>query len=168
MKKVIGLVMMLLIVYIAFKSLVFLPSLTNLIIGPNKSPFQIGTDYVEQMNAVYPYNGQNTVQNKNIVLQNSQTKTKIVGKITLEKLNGNLILTVESANPGRDDLSIWLTDTSEVTNDTNFVDFGKLLKSSSIRQYFVDMKGSDLSFERYKNILIVDSNYQVYARILLK
>ncbi len=159
---------MLLIVYMAFKALVFLPSFTNLIIGPNKSPLQIGTDYVEQINDIYPYNSHDMIQNKNIVLQNSSTDTKIVSKVTLKKLNGNLILTIESANPMREDLSIWLTDTSEVTNDTNFVDFGKLLKSSSIRQYFVDMKGSDLSFEQYKNILIVDSNYQVYEKIMLK
>ena len=128
-KKVIGLILVCIIFYLAIKALVFLPSLTNLVIGPNKSPFQVGTDYVDQVNAIYPYNGQATAKNTSTVY-NSDTNTKIVSKITLEKLNGKLILSTEASNP-KNDLNIWLTNTPEITSATEYIDFGTLVKSGS-------------------------------------
>ena len=167
-KKFIGLILVLIIFYFAIKALVFLPALSNLVIGPNKSPFQIGTDYVDQINAIYPYNQNAKIQTKNRqVTYASNTRTNIVGKVTLEKSNGKLILSVESANP-KTDLNIWLTNNPEITSETEYVDFGKLVKSESIKQYVIDMKGGDISFAEYNNILIVDANYKLYARIPLK
>ncbi len=167
-KKVIGLILVLIIFYLAIKALVFLPALTNLVIGPNKSPFQIGTDYVDQVNAIYPYNSQGQIKNTSTVY-NSDTKTNIVRKVTLEKLNGKLILSVEVANPNAD-LNIWLTNTPEVISTTEYIDFGTLVKNESIMQYVIDMKGGDISFAEYRYVLIVDtkSDYKVYARIILK
>lgn len=167
-KKVIGFILVLIIFYLAIKALVFLPSMTNLIIGPNKSPFQVGTDYVDQVNAIYPYNNQGKVKNISTVY-NSDTKTTIVSKVTLEKLNGKLILSVESANP-KNDLNIWLTNTSEITNKTEYIDFGTLLKNEGIVQYVIDMKKGNISLTEYKYILLVDtkSDYKIYAKITLK
>lgn len=167
-KKVIGFILVLVIFYLAIKMLVFLPSLTNLVIGPNKSPFQIGTDYIDQVNTIYPYNNKGGTK-KIATVYNSDTNTNIVSKVTLEKLNGKLILSVESANP-RNELNIWLTNTPAVSSATEYIDFGTLLKNESIVQYTIDMKGKDISFAEYKYVLLVDvkAGYQVYARIVLK
>lgn len=168
-KKFIGLVLVLIIFYIGIKSIVLLPVFTNLIIGSNKSPFQIGTDYVNQINQIYPYDSQGLPENKNLYIYSSDTNTSIVGKITLEKLNGKLIMTVESSNP-KANLNIWLVNTPEITSETEYIDFGKLTKSPSIIQYIVDMKGGDISFKEYNTVFLVDTNagYQAYAKILLK
>ncbi len=167
-KKVIGFILVLVIFYLAIKALVFLPSLSNLAIGPNKSPFQVGADYIDQVNTIYPYNNQGRAK-KISTVYNSDTNTNIVRKVTLEKLNGKLILSVEAANP-RNELNIWLTNTSEVTSETEYIDFGTLLKNEAITQYTIDMKGKDISFAEYKYVLLVDvkAGYQMYARILLK
>ncbi|MBC7982010.1 hypothetical protein H7X65_02955, partial [Candidatus Parcubacteria bacterium] len=105
----------------------------------------------------------------NASIYNSDTNTGVVGKVTLEKTNGKLILSIEAADP-KMDLNIWLTNTSEVTSKTEYVDFGLLTKNPSIVQYVVDMKGGDISFAEYKHVLIVDakSDYKVYAKVILK
>lgn len=162
-KKLIGLVLILVIFFLAIKALVLLPTFTNLIIGDNKSPFQIGTDYVNQVNQVYPtYN-----TNAQYRYDNS-TDSRYVGRITLEKIDGKLILSVESSNVAPNQkLNIWLTNNSQVTNQTEYIDFGTLYKDGSIRQYVVDMKGGDISFDKYKYILLVDEKYNVYKIINL-
>jgi hypothetical protein len=168
-KKFIGLVLMFVIFYLAVKSLVFLPQLTNLVIGPNKSPFQVGTDYVNQKNEIYPYGNDGKAKKENVYAYGINTNTDIVGKITLEKLNGKLILTTESSNSNAN-LNIWLVNTPEITSETEYIDFGKLIKSQSILQYTVDMKGSDISFKEYNTVFLVDTSagYQPYAKIILK
>lgn len=173
-KKVIGLILVCIIFYLAIQALVFLPALTNVVIGPNKSPFQIGADYANQAAGIYPTYDMNGKVVKNTAVQNTTvhnatTETNIVGKVTLEKINGRLILTVESANP-KTDLNIWLTNTPDVSSKTEYVDFGLLSKSESIIQYVIDMKGGDLSFAEYRYVLLVDtkSGNQVYAKITLK
>ncbi len=159
-RKLIGLILVLIIFYIAVKALVFLPYFTNLVIGNNKSPFQIGTDYVNQVNQIYPqYNNQQ-------IRYNANTDTKYVGRITLEKIEGKLILSIEGANTNTP-LNIWLTNTAEVTNKTEYIDFGRLSNDESIRQYIIDMKGGDISFDEYKYILLVDEKYKIYKSIVL-
>jgi hypothetical protein len=168
-KKFIGLVLMFVIFYLAIQSLVFLPQLTNLVIGENKSPFQVGTDYVNQINEIYPYGNETQFGNKGRIAYNSNTANNIVGKVTLEKINGKLIMSVESANP-KANLNIWLVNTPEITSKTEYIDFGKLIRSESILEYVIDMKGGDISFEEYNTVFLVDTNagYQAYAKILLK
>lgn len=157
-RKLIGLVLILIIFYLAIKALVFLPYFTNLIIGNNKSPFQVGTDYVNQINQIY-----NTNPNQQIKYGNN-LDAKYIGRITLEKVNGKLILSIEGANTDLD-LNVWLTNNPQITNQTEYVDFGKLYNSESIRQYIIDMKGGDISLNLYKYILLVDKDYNIYKRI---
>jgi len=168
-KKFIGLILMFIIFYLAIKSLVFLPQFTNLVIGQNESPLQIGTDYVNQVNQIYPYDSNGNAKNNNIYSYGVNTNTNLVGKITLEKLNGKLMLTTESSNP-KSNLNIWLVNTPEISNKTEYIDFGKLVKSESSMQYMVDMKGGDISFEEYNTVFLVDvsSGYKPYAKIVLK
>ncbi len=161
-KKFIGLLLIFFIFYLAIKALVFLPFFTDLIIGKNRSPFQVGTDYVNQVNDIYPYN-------KDSFVYNNDTKTNIIGKVTLEKNSGKLIMYIESADP-KSDLNIWLVNTPEITNKTEYIDFGKLIKNNSIMQYVIDMKGADISLGEYNTVFLVDVNagYQAYAKIILK
>lgn len=168
-KKFIGLVLMFVIFYLGIKSLVFLPQLTNLVIGPSKSPFQVGTDYVNQINEIYPYGNDGKAKKENVYAYGANTNTDIVGKITLEKLNGKLMLTTESSNTNAN-LNIWLVNTPEITSETEYIDFGKLTKSQSVIQYRVDMKGGDISFKEYNTVFLVDiaAGYQPYAKIILK
>ena len=174
LRKLIGLILILMIFYFAIKALVFLPFFTNLVIGDNKSPFQVGTDYVNQVtkeaSQVYstaPY-GVNSPNTQAQYRYNTNTDTKYVGKITLQKSNGKLIMIVEGSNPGNKKLNIWLTNEAQVTNQTSYIDFGVLTNDESARQYVVDMKGGDISFDEYRYVLIVDSSYKVYKIINLQ
>ena len=86
-KRIIGLILILVTLFFTVKAITYLPFFTDLIIGSNKSPFQVGTDYVNQINNVYSYNKNKTVYNIN---QN----TSIVKKVTLNKIDGKLVLFV--------------------------------------------------------------------------
>lgn len=176
-KKIIGLVLICVIFFLTIKALVLLPSLNNLVIGPNKSPFQVGTEYVDQINKIYPYAKQNTSYNSNISYGTgisyepsgfgTITRGSILSKITLEKSYGKLILSVENGNPNTN-LNIWLTNSPNITNQTEYIDFGPLYKSVGVKSYVVDMKGGDISLAEYNNILIVDKSYKIYGRVVLK
>lgn len=176
-KKVIGLILVCVIFFFAIKAITLLPSLNSLVIGPNKSPFQVGTEYIDQINQMYPYGNQNTYFNSNIKYGSgisynpggfgTVARAAILSKITLEKSYGKLILSVENGNPITD-LNIWLTNTPDITNQTQYIDFGPLYKSVGVKSYVVDMKGGDVSLTEYKNVLIVDKNYKIYGRVLLK
>lgn len=176
-KKFIGLILICVIFYLAIKAVIFLPTLNNLVMGPNKSPFQVGTEYVDQVNKIYQYGNENTHYDSNIryggAVSGSAgglgivTKASILSKVTLEKLYGKLILSIENGNPNTD-LNIWLTNTSDITSQTRYIDFGPLYKNVGIKQYVVDMKGGDVSLFEYKNVLVLDKNYKVYHRVILK
>ena len=158
-KRIIGLILILVILFFTVKAITYLPFFTDLIIGSNKSPFQVGTDYVNQINNIYPYNKNKTVYNVN---QN----TNIVKKVTLNKIDGKLVLFVENANP-KTNLNIWLTNKVSITDQTEYIDFGILYKDNSIRKYVVDMKGGDISLQEFNNVLIVDKNNNIYERFVL-
>ncbi len=158
-KKIIGLILILLILFLAIKAITFLPFFTDLIIGSNKSPFQIGTDYVNQINNVYSYN--------NKTVYNINQNTSIVKKVTLNKIDDKLVLLIENANP-KTNLNIWLTNKVEITDQTEYIDFGPLYKDNSIRKYVIDMKGGDISLQEFNNLLIVDKNNNVHERFILK
>jgi hypothetical protein len=165
------------IFFLAIKAVVFLPKLNNLVIGPNKSPFQVGTEYADQVNQIYVYGNKKTYFNSNIkygsgVNYNSGdfskvTRAAILSKVTLEKSYGKLILFIENGNPSTD-LNIWLTNTPDITNQTQYINFGPLYKSVGVKQYVVDMKGGDLSLSEYDNVLVVDKTYKVYHHVILK
>ena len=160
-KKFIGLFLMLVIIFFAVKALVALPLLTNLVIGSNKSPFQVGTEYVEQTSRIYP-----TYLNSEI-RYNSDTKSQILDKITLEKVSGRLIMSIENAKTTKD-LNIWLANQPQITNQTEYIDFGKLRNSVTVQQYVIDMNGGDLSLDDFKYVYIVDGNNNIYAQVFLK
>jgi hypothetical protein len=163
-RKVIGLIFLLIIVFFAVKAVVFLPSFTDLIIGKNPSPFQIGTSYIDQIKGIYP-----TYQYQNYGQSSGQNiGSGILSKATLEKIEGKLVLSIENAKPTRSDLSIWLINSPEITNKTEYIDFGTLYENQSIRQYVIDMKGADISFQEYNVIVIVDKDYKIYKKIILK
>lgn len=176
-KKIIGIILIFIIFYFAIKALTFLPFLNSLVIGSDKSPFQVGTQYVDQINSIYPNSNQNTAYNSNIrygtgissepVGFGNVNRSAILSKITLEKSYGKLILSVENGNPSTD-LNIWLTNNQNVTDQTSYIDFGPLYKSVGIKSYVIDMKGGDISLAEYNNVLIVDKNYKVYGRVILK
>lgn len=176
-KKIIGLVLIGVIFFFAIKAITFLPSLNNFVIGSSKSPFQVGTEYIDQMSKIYPYAGQNSNYNSNFTYGSSVSynpegfgkvlNTVLLSKITLEKSYGKLILSVENGNPNTD-LNIWLTNTPDLNENTKFIDFGPLYKSAGIKTYTVDMNGGDIDVAEYKNILIVDKTYKVYGRIVLR
>lgn len=164
-KKTIGLILVLIIFFFAIKAVSLFPLFTDLVIGNNQSPFQVGTTYMDQINKTYPYNNYGQVNTWPVKYGQDNT---LLSKITLEKINGKLVLSIENAKPTRNDLNIWLTNNPELTNKTEYIDFGPLYKNNSIQQYVIDMKGGDISFDEYKNILIVDKNNKVYNKIILK
>lgn len=163
-KKIIGLILILIICFIAVKSVRFFPLFTDTVIGKNPSPFQIGTSYIDQVKGIYP-----TYQYQNYGQSSGQnTNSSILSKVTLEKIEGKLILSIENAKPTRSDLNVWLVNNTEITDKTEYIDFGPLYENQSIRQYIIDMKGADISLQEYNTIMIVDKNYKVYKKIILK
>jgi hypothetical protein len=172
-KKLIGIVLLVFIVFLAIKSLSYLPYFTNAVLGSGESPFQTGQQYVDQINKMYPMGsygaskpGSKNTQNISYGVKSS---ANIIGKVTLEKSNSTLVLTVESANPNPSlGLHIWLTNTPNISNQTQYIDFGLLQNSLSFQTYTVDMKGGDLDLTQYNNLLIVDSNNNIYSRVLLQ
>lgn len=157
-KKLIGLILILFLVFILIKSIAFLPSFSNIILGNNKSPFQVGTDYVNGINNAYGNNRQEIKYNTSI--------RKVLDKVTLEKSFGRLILYIENGNPNIDSY-IWLTNTPNINNNTEYINFGQLYKDNSIRQYIIDMKGGDILLSEFKYILIVDKNQNLIESIIL-
>jgi hypothetical protein len=176
-KKIIGLVLLGVIFFFAIKAVTFLPSLNNFVIGTNQSPFQLGTEYIDQMNQIYPYASQNTNYNGNFKYGNGVSynpegfgtvlNTVILSKITLEKSYGKLTLSVENGNPNTD-LNIWLTNTPDINENTKYINFGPLYKSAGIKTYVVDTEGGDVSLTEYNTILIIDKNYKIYGKVILK
>ncbi len=162
-KRFIGLVLILIIFYLGIKAIVFLPFFTNLVVGDNKSPFQVGTDYVNQVNQIYPTNKYSSQYR-----HDANSDNRYVGRVTLEKNLGKLILSVEAAEPGNNNINIWLTNSLQITNQTEYIDFGRLISNNIIQEYVIDMKGSDISFDEYKYILLVDSNFNIYKTINLQ
>ena len=166
-KKIIGFVLILIIFFFAIKALVLLPYFTNLIVGKGKSPFQVGTDYVAQASKIYSVDSFQNQAGYTYGGQAQVVQNNLIGKVTLEKIAGKLIMSVENANP-KANLNIWLTNRATVDDQTVYIDFGPLYKSLSIRQYVVDMRGEDISFEQYSHVLLVDQNNTVYAHIPLQ
>lgn len=176
-KKIIGIILIFIIFYFAIKAITLLPIINNFIIGSGKSPFQVGTDYIDQINKIYPYANQNSTYDSNVRYGmgisyepsgfDNVSRSAILSKVTLEKSYGKLILSVENGNPSTD-LNIWLTNSPNITNQTSYIDFGQLNKSVGLRTYVIDMKGGDISLSEYKNVLIVDKNYKVYGRVVLQ
>lgn len=165
-KKIVGFVLVLILFFFAIKAITFLPYFTNLVVGNNKSPFQIGTDYVDQINQIYPYQNYGKPLPSQVAY-NTGANPAVLGKVTLQKISGKLILSIENANP-KIPLRVWLTNTRVVTDKTEYVDFGPLRKSTSVQQYVVDMRGGDISLAEYGTALIVDDKMAVYATIVLK
>jgi hypothetical protein len=163
-KKIIGLILILIIFFIAVKSVKFLPTFTDAVMGKSPSPFQIGTSYIDQIKGIYP-----TGQYRDYGQSSDQkTSVNILSKATLEKIDGKLVLSIENAKPTRSDLNIWLTNSVEITDKTEYIDFGPLYESQAVRKYVVDMKGGDISFNEYNVIMIFDKNYNIYKKIILK
>jgi hypothetical protein len=165
-KKIVGFVLVLILFFFAIKAITFLPYFTNLVVGNNKSPFQIGTDYVSQINQIYPYQSYGKPQTPQAAYNTGATPD-VLGKVTLQKISGKLVLSIENANP-KVPLRVWLTNTRTITDKTEYVDFGELRKSTAVQQYVVDMRGGDISLAEYSTVLIVDGNATVYATIVLK
>ncbi len=159
-KKIIGLILVLLLIFILVKSISFLPSFSNLILGNNKSPFQVGTDYVNGINNVY-----GNSNNRQEIKYNVSVR-KILDKVTLEKSLGKLILYIENGNPDVDSY-MWLTNTPNISSNTEYINFGQMYKDNSIRQYIIDMKGGDISLAEFKYVLIVDKNQNLIESIIL-
>jgi hypothetical protein len=165
-RKIIGLMLVLIILFVGFKAISILPVFTDVVIGNNPSPFQVGTSYIDQIMDIYPMHqyqnyGQSTTGNQKI-------NNNILSKVTLEKIEGKLILSIENSKTLRSDLSVWLTNNSEITDKTEYIDFGSFYRNQPIRQYVVDMKGGDISLQEFNVIMIVDKDYKVYKKIILK
>lgn len=169
-RKIIGFILVLIIVFFAIKAVVFLPFFADLVIGNNKTPFQIGNSYIEQINKIYPYKNYNQLYSTQIKYnQNINSGNHILDKVTLEKIEGKLILSIENLKPINAELNIWLTNSPEITDRTTYIDFGPVYKKGdSFRQYFFDLKGYDISLDEFNNILLVDKNYKIFNKIILK
>lgn len=149
-----------------------LPSINNFAIGSGKikSPLDIGTSYVDQIEKMSPkISGASSYNGSAIGYGSFQQKINNVGttknRATLEKNNGKLMLYAENIQTDPNlKLSFWLANTTTFSNQTEYVDFGPIKSGSGTQTYSIDLHGGDLDISVYKYLMIVDpKTYQIYA-----
>lgn len=180
-KKIIGLIIIIAIVFVLINSRKFLPSINNLALGNSKvlTPFQIGTSYVDQIEQMSPkvnssyrehssalgYGSFSNAYTYNGSKRNSQVK----GVVTIEKIQGQLHLSVENIQaPAKSNMRYWLTNRPNISDQTEYVDFGKVESTSGVLTYTVNLHNADIDMTVFKYLMIVDpQTYTVYSVAVL-
>lgn len=179
--KIIAIIAFVFIILIIVNYKTILPYFDNIAIGGGAaSPFQIGASYVDQANKLSPYNAgggigtsaPTTAVTYGSYLANQQgTGKKVVsrGKITVEKIDSQLVLTTENVsvqNPNPK-IHIWLTNKPTITDTTKFIDFG-VMRNGGIQTYTLNLGPVELSLTEYKHVMIIDEqSHTIYGQSTL-
>lgn len=181
-KKVIGLILVIAIIFLLINARKILPSLNSLALGGNttKTPFQVGTNYVDQIEKMTPkISGAGTYTGSAIgygSFVNPYSYTGDTGngyaatpsnkaRATLEKNNGQLVLHMENIQiPSTPPIHVWLTNTQAIGNDTEYVDFGQVKSALGVQSFGVNLNAGDIDLSVYRYLMIVDPvSYKIYG-----
>lgn len=177
-KKIIGLVLFIGIIFLLINARKILPAISNFSVGSGKvpTPFQLGTTYVDQIESMTPkmnygagYTGAAIGYGSFQGGSTAPAKGVKQGRATLEKNNGQLVLyveniTVTTATP----VHFWLANTSTISNQTEYVDFGQLRTGTGIQSYGVGLNSGDLDLSVYRYLMIVDpGTFTLYGVVTL-
>lgn len=162
-KKIIGLMIVIGIILLLVNAKKILPSLNNLALGggTNKTPFQIGTSYVEQIEKMAPqvnYGTGYTPATTGYGFFNSSSRAAgNNARATVAKSNGQIVISVENIQTNSNiPLYMWLTNTSTISGQTEYVDFGQIRNTLGVQSYVVNLNGGDIDLSVYKYLLLVD------------
>ncbi len=185
-KKIIGLIIIIGIIFMLLNAKNVVSNIGNIANGSGRilTPFQVGTSYVEQIEAITPkmnydtkYTGSAigygsfstyTYDSNGVAVASKKTK-KNQGRATLEKNNTQLILYTENITVTTNTpVHFWLANTQTILNETEYVDFGQAKMQAGIQTYVVDMNSGDLDLTVYKYLMIVDpTTFTIHAVALL-
>lgn len=170
LRKLIGLFFLVIIFFIILKSKVILPRISNWVIGPEKTPFQIGASYTEQVYKLSPsYAGSgNDYQVKYGTLNQGYPRT--MRGVTVSKTINRITLTTEGvAVPVNVPWVLWLSNTPTITDATKYLNFGKIIEPYTFHEYYTDIGKAKIDLIEYKYLMVVNpQTYQLYSLWTLK
>ena len=157
-KKLIGLLLVVVIFLILINLSPIISSLSTVALGPVKSPVQLGSLYATYGTSVSGI----------FVIANPQGVNKTFGGVTLTKVDTMISLLTENIVIPQGVWSFWLTDTPNISSQTNYVDFGPVSKPFSYKEHKVGVpEGFNIGSYRY--LMIVNpKDYTVFAVATLK
>lgn len=163
-RKLIGLFFLVILFFIILKSKTILPRISNWMVGPEKTPFQIGSSYIEEIYKLPSYTGETSLayQSRFATFTSGQ---RAVRAITVSRVDTRVTLTVEDvAVPIGTPWVFWLSNTPDITNKTRYIDFGKISEPYTFHEYYTNTGQTKIDLAQYKYVLIVDpKTYQVYS-----
>lgn len=169
LRKLIGLFFLVIIFFIILKSGTILPRISNWVIGPEKTPFQIGTSYINEIYKAPGYGGSNVMyQAKYAALNPGYPRT--MRAATVAKTGSKITLTVEGvAVPVGTPWAFWLANTPDITDKTKYINFGRIAEPYTFREYPTSIGNTKVDLIEYKHLMIVNTQtYQLYSLWTLK
>lgn len=158
LKKLIGLFLIVVMLLLLVNLPSVVSSVGNIAIGPVKTPIQVGSTYLTPGNPVFG----------TFVIRNPQGVNKTFGKVGITQIDSVLSLTTENMVVPQGNWSLWLADTPNVSNQTNYVDFGYITPSYTYKGYSVVVP-ENFNLGSYRYLMIVNSqDYNVFAIAQLK
>ena len=153
LKKLIGLFFLILIFFLLLKSKALLSVLNNITLGPTKTPTQVGIGYSSEAVSIgfFKVTGTNSSFGAATIAQN--------GKV--------LILTTENIQIPTGNWAFWLSNTSTITDETKYIDFGTITTPYSFKEYKVEVKGN-IDLVTFKYLMMINpETFDIYALSVL-
>lgn len=157
-KKIIALFILAIIVLLIVNLPSVVSSMSNIALGPVKSPVQLGSIYATYGNSLSGI----------FVIQNAQGINKTFGTITSTQVENTISVITESTIVPDGSWNLWLADTPTISNQTNYIDFGSITKTFDYKTHSVKVP-ENIHINTYKYAMIVNpANYTVFAISALK
>lgn len=157
-KKLIGLLLIVIIFLLLINMSSIARGLNTIVLGPVKSPTQLGSFYATNGASVSGI----------FEILNPQGVNKTFGGVTLSKTGTMVTLVTENIVIPQGNWALWLTDTPNISGQTNYVDFGSITKPLDYKEYSVGVPESFV-VGSYRYIMIINpENYTIFAVAVLK
>lgn len=157
-KKIIGLFILVIIVLLVVNLPSVVSSMSNIALGPVKSPVQLGSLYAtygSSLNGIF-------------VIQNAQGVNRAFGNITVTQVENVVSVVTENIVTPQGSWNLWLADTPTISNQTNYIDFGAMTKTFDYKTHSVKVP-ENININTYKYAMIVNpADYTVFAISALK
>lgn len=164
-RKIIALFFLVILFFVIVQSKTLLTRISNWMIGPEKTPFQIGSSYIEEIYKLPSYtgDGDGTYQSRFASLNPGYPRT--MRAATVSKTGSTVSLIVEGvAVPVAMPLAFWLANTPDVTNKTKYVNFGKIVEPYTFREYPTSIGNTSVDLAVYRYLMLVNTQtYQPYS-----
>ncbi|MEN9604931.1 MAG: hypothetical protein RJB39_616 [Candidatus Parcubacteria bacterium] len=165
LRKLIGLFFLVIIFFIILKSKSILPRMSNWVIGPEQTPFQIGTSYIDEIYKAPGYGGEGDAMYAAKTASLVQGWPRSMRAVTVSKTGSKITISVEGvAVPTGLPLAFWLSDTPDITNKTKYINFGKIVGPYTFREYAANVGKVQVDLKTYKYLMVVNTEtYVLYS-----